>query len=405
MTSEFIPILTVNGGSSSIKFAVYRMGGTIEKQISGAVNGIGGSLTELGWTSGDGKQGVSREEKIPVEAKDFQEAAAFLAGWLSRQPASAGIQAIGHRIVHGMDRSAPAPLDDGLLQQLKSIQSYDPDHLPAEISLVQQFGAAFPGRLQVACFDTAFHAHLPRVARILPIPRRFERAGVRRYGFHGLSYAYLMEVLHEKVGSAANGRVILAHLGSGASLAAVKAGECIDTSMGFTPVGGIPMSTRTGDLDPGVAWWIIQNEQMTPDQFSHLINRESGLLGVSETSADMQELLALESNDSRAAEAIQLFCYQVKKWIGGFVAALGGLDLLVFSGGIGEHAPLIRSRICSGMEYAGIRLDESRNRQNAFQIAADPIGVQVLVIPTDEERMIARSTWEIYQQVGLGKLK
>jgi acetate kinase len=244
----------------------------------------------------------------------------------------------------------------------------------------------------VACFDTAFHHDLPRVARLLPIPRRYEAQGVRRYGFHGLSYAFLMGELARLAGTeAAQGRVILAHLGNGASLAAVHGGKSIDTSMGFTPAAGLVMSTRSGDLDPGLVSFMARSEQMTASQFDQMVNHESGLLGVSETSSDMRDLLAQEAGDVRAAEAVALFCYQAKKWIGSFAAALGGLDTLVFAGGIGENAPLVRARICDGLGFLGIELNETRNAKSAPLISPDAGRVAVRVIRTDEELMIARS--------------
>lgn len=231
------------------------------------------------------------------------------------------------------------------------------------------------------------------------MPRRFDKAGVRRYGFHGLSYTYLLEALNKIKGiEKVNGRIILAHLGSGASLAAVKNGESIDTSMGFTPAGGLVMSSRPGDLDPGVAWYMMQSEQLTPDQFNHLINHEAGLLGVSETSSDMQDLLNKESLDVRAAEVVALFCYQAKKWIGAFAAVLNGLDSLVFSGGIGENAPVIRSRICNGFDYLSIEIDEKENNKNATVISTANSKVKVYMIPTDEEIIIAKSTRELFIQ-------
>jgi len=248
----------------------------------------------------------------------------------------------------------------------------------------------------VACFDTAFHRTMPRVAKLLPIPRRFDAKGVQRYGFHGLSYAYLMEELARVAGAkAAQGRVILAHLGNGASLAAVHGRKSIDTSMGFTPTAGLPMSTRSGDLDPGLAPYLERTEQITAKQFYEMVNHQSGLLGVSEISSDMRDLLARETADVRAAEAVALFCYQAKKWTGAFVAALGGLDTLVFSAGIGENCPSIRARICDGLGFLGIDLNEARNAENAAVISSDAGRVAVRVMRTDEELMIARSVCRI----------
>jgi acetate kinase len=241
---------------------------------------------------------------------------------------------------------------------------------------------------------------MPRVAQLLPIPRRFEAMGVRRYGFHGLSYAYLVGEIARVAGPQADqGRVILAHLGNGASLAAVRNGQSVDTSMGFTPAAGIPMGTRPGDLDPGVAWFMMLTENLTPKQFNDLINHESGLLGVSETSSDMRDLLEQEASDVRAAEAVALFCYQVKKWVGAFAAALGGLDTLVFAGGIGENAPIVRARICDGLGFLGIELDEERNVANAAVISADTSRVPVRVIHTDGEWIVATLVCHV---LGLG---
>ena len=244
---------------------------------------------------------------------------------------------------------------------------------------------------------------MPRVARLLPIPRRYEAKGVQRYGFHGLSYAYLMEEL-ARLGdpAAATGRVILAHLGNGASLAAVRDGKSIDTSMAFTPTAGLPMSTRSGDLDPGLVNYLARTEQITAAQFDHMVNHESGLLGVSETSSDMRDLLALEGSDARAADAVAMFCYQAKKWIGAFAAALGGVETLVFAGGIGEHAPLIRERICEGLVFLGIELDRARNDETGPLISPDAGRVAVRVIHTDEELMIARSVSHVLNHGSVG---
>ena len=237
--------------------------------------------------------------------------------------------------------------------------------MPGEILLAQAFHCRFPDLPQWACFDTAFHHDLPRVAKMLPIPRRFEAQGVRRYGFHGLSYEFLVGELGRLAGlEAATGHVILAHLGNGASLTAVRDGKSIDTSMGFTPTAGVPMSTRSGDLDPGLVWYLTRTDGFDAKCFNEMVNSQSGLLGISESSSDMHDLLNIEAQDFRAAEAIALFCYQVKKWIGSFAAALGGLDTLVFSGGIGENAPIVRARICDGLEFLGIELEEKQNSAN-----------------------------------------
>ena len=326
-----------------------------------------------------------------LAAADHGKAVDLLLDWLEAQPVFASVIAVGHRIVHGMKHFTPERVTPKLLAELHRITPYDPDHLKREIGLIEAFRQRYPKLPQVACFDTAFHRTMPRVAKLLPIPRRYGRKGVERYGFHGLSYSYLMEELGRIDPAAANSRVILAHLGNGASLAAVHDGRSIDTSMGFTPTSGLVMSTRTGDLDPGLMYFLARNEHMTAAHFQRMVNHESGLLGISGTSSDLRDLLARETRDIRAAEAVALFCYQVKKWIGSFAAALGGLDTLVFSGGIGENAPLIRQRICDGLGFLGIKIDQRRNARNAMLISPDAGRVDVRVIRTDEELMIARS--------------
>jgi acetate kinase len=290
-----------------------------------------------------------------------------------------------------MKHTEPERITQELLNELHRISPYDTDHLPAEVELIEALRQRYPKLPQVACFDTAFHRTMPRVARLLPIPRRFDAIGIQRYGFHGLSCAYLIEELARIVGAkAAQGRVIIAHLGNGASLTAVRNGKSIDTSMGFTPTSGLPMSTRPGDLDPGLLWYWMRAENLTPKQFNNLINHESGLFGISETSSDMRDLIKLQASDVRAAEAVELFCYYTRKWIGAFAAVLGGLDALVFAGGIGENAPTVRARICDGLEFLGIELEEKRNTANEGVISAAASRVAVRVIHTDEERMIAK---------------
>jgi acetate kinase len=314
------------------------------------------------------------------------------------------LTSVGHRVVHGGPKySKPQRITPEMVEELRRLSPFDPEHLPEEILLTEAFHRRFPDLPQVACFDTAFHHDLPRVARLLPIPRRYEAQGVRRYGFHGLSYAFLMGELARLAGSeTAQGRVILGHLGNGASLAAVHYGKAVDTSMGFTPAGGVPMSTRSGDLDPGLLCYLARTEGLDAKRFNEMVNFHSGLLGVSETSSDMHDLLDRETQDVRAAEAVALFCYQVKKWIGAFAAALGGLDTLVFSGGIGENAPAIRTRICKGLGFLGIELEETRNAANESVISAAAGRVGVRVIATDEERMIAETVCHV---LGLGRQK
>ncbi|MGC1392208.1 MAG: acetate/propionate family kinase [Bacteroidales bacterium] len=385
-------VLAINSGSSSIKFDLYRTDGPLERILNGKVDRIGLKGTSMDFNN------LTKKKKgnLRIEISDHKSVANFLIDWLEKQIDFSSISGVGHRVVFGMKHTDPELITDELLNELHRIIPYDSDHLPAEIELIEVFSQRYPNLKQVACFDTAFHRTMPRVAKLLPIPRRFDKIGIQRYGFHGLSYAYLIEELVRVAGKrVGKGRVILAHLGNGASLAAVHKGKSVDTSMGFTPAGGMIMGTRPGDLDPGVAWYVMKSENLTPKQFNNLINHESGLLGISETSSDMRDLLAKESNDIRAAEAVELFCYQAKKWIGAFAAALGGLDTLVFAGGIGENCPVIRSRICKDLGFLGIGLDEKQNRKNAPIISKEKKSVAVRVIQTDEEWMIVKTVSQV----------
>lgn len=352
-------ILAVNGGSSSIKFALYQMAAQPKKGLHGKIERIGLPGTHFVYV------GPARMQQIELDIGelDHRSAGNFLLDWLDEQIGLSSITAVGHRIVNGGAKyREPHRITREVLEEMRRISTYAPEHLPSEIELIDMVDERMPGVPQLACFDTAFHQDMPRVAKILPIPRRFAAKGVERYGFHGLSYQFLMEEFARVAGvEAAKGRVILCHLGNGASLAAVSDGKGVDTSMAFTPAAGVPMSTRSGDLDPGLVWYLAQTQHMTAQQFHQMVNEESGLLGVSETSSDLRDLLACEASDIRAAEAVALFCYQVKKWIGAFSAALGGLDTIIFAGGIGENAPAIRTRICEGLGFLGIHLEEKRN--------------------------------------------
>lgn len=381
-------ILTINGGSSTIKFAIYQDGKPLLVLLSGKIDRI--NLKDSTLTFSNEKE--NKKGSLKVEKSDQQSAVQYLIDWLEKQKEFTFVKAVGHRVVHGMHHTEPEIITPKLLDELHRIIPYDPEHLPIEIELIKLIRKRHPKLIQVACFDTAFHSTMPRVAKLLPIPRRFDSEGIQRYGFHGLSYAFLMEELaHVGEPKAAQGRIILAHLGSGASMAAVYKGKSMDTSMGFTPTGGLVMGTRSGDLDPSVVLHIMQTENLTPKQFNHLITHESGLLGISEISSDTRDLLAQEDSDIKSAEAVELFCYQAKKWIGAFAATLGGLDTLVFSGGIGENSPEIRSRICDGLKFLGIELHINQNKKNAPIISKDNGQVTVRVIHTDEEKMIAKT--------------
>ena len=385
-------ILTINGGSSSIKFALFRSNQTLDRTLSGKIDRMGLENTTLEFQDFE----TGERARQPIDSTSSASAIAFLLDWLEKRIGLSTLDAVGHRVVHGMKHTAPERVSEQLIEDLRSIVDCDPQHLPGEIELIESFRSRAPSLPQFACFDTGFHRSMPRVAKMLAIPRRFDQQGVQRYGFHGLSYSFLIQEL-VRLGDAAasNGRVILAHLGNGASLAAVRDGKSIDTTMGFTPTAGLPMSTRSGDLDPGLIGYLSRIENMTAEQFDQMVNHQSGLIGISETSSDMRDLLARESIDVRAAEAVELFCYQVKKWLGSFVAALGGLNTLVFAGGIGENTPIVRSRICGGLSCFGIEIDGNRNERGSDIISTDASRVTVRIIRTDEEIVIASSVMEL----------
>jgi len=385
-------ILTINGGSSSLKSSLFQVSPPLTPVWSCLVDRIG--FPDVTLTLTDLASGTS--ECQTIQAVHHKDCVDLLIARLEQKVVHLDLSAIGHRVVHGGQRyREPHVITSEVMGELRRLSPYDPEHLPAEIQLIETLGRRFPTVPQVACFDTAFHRDMPRVARLLPIPRRYEAAGIRRYGFHGLSYAYLMGELTRVAPQEAEGLVILAHLGNGASMAAVRGGKSIDTSMGFTPTAGLPMSTRSGDLDPGLVSYLSRTEGMTVEQFHTMVNRQSGLLGLSETSSDIRDLLALEDSDVRAAEAVAFFCYQAKKWIGSFAAALGGLDSLVFSGGIGENSAVIRARICEGLQFLGMTIDEARNGAGEAVISAGGSRVTVRVMHTDEEREIAQSVFHV----------
>jgi acetate kinase len=386
-------VLTVNGGSSSIKFALYEAGKELRRVLGGRITGVGLAEGCFSVQASDKNDSFSRAVSVP----DHNAAVKVLMDWVQEQIQSGVLAAVGHRVVHGGPKFwEPQRITPDMIAELHQLSPFDPEHLPEEILLTEAFHRRFPELPQIACFDTAFHHDMPRVARLLPIPRRYDARGVQRYGFHGLSCAFLVEELARVAGAqAARGRVILAHLGNGASITAVRNGKSMDTSMSFTPTAGLPMSTRSGDLDPALAWYLWRAEQVSAKQFHHMINHESGLLGVSETSSDIQELLARESSDIRAAEAIALFCYQARKWICALAGVLEGLDTLVFSAGIGENSPEVRQRICAGLGFLGIELDSGQNAADAPLISARTAKVSVRVIRTDEEQIIARSVCQV----------
>lgn len=381
-------ILIINGGSSSVRFAVYSLDNTPVLLLRGKIDRIGLTNTQLKAKDFPDQRAYS----CAINAGDHASVAAQLLEWLATRLGFSAIKAVGHRLVHGMNINQAQLITPVLLSELQRVSPYDPEHLPLEIALIKAVYSNYPQLPQIACFDSAFHQTMPTVASQLPLPRLYQTQGLRRYGFHGLSCEFLITEL-QRLGdpAASTGRVILAHLGNGASMTAVRAGKSIDTSMGFTPSGGMMMGTRGGDIDPGVAVYLARTGQLDTEQFYAMVNRESGLLGVSQISSDVRELLALEADDIRAAEAIALFCYQSTKWLGSYAAALGGLDTLVFAGGIGENAPQIRERICATLGFLGIDIDRQRNLHNESIISTDDSRVIVRVIATNEELVIANA--------------
>jgi acetate kinase len=388
-------ILTINGGSSSIRAALYEIDAGLRRCYGAEIDRIG--LPETRWTGT--AAGGAPAQQVLGQITDHREAAHCLFDRLDQTGLCSDLVAAGHRIVNGASHSAPERISAPLLAELRRLTPFDPEHLPREIELIEVLRERRPQLPQIACFDTAFHRRMPPVAKRLSLPRRYAAQGIERLGFHGLSYEYLVGELRRIAEPAATrGRMVLAHLGNGASLCAVRDGKSIDTSMSFTPSSGILMSTRSGDLDPGLAYYLARTEQLTPRAFQTMTTHASGLLGISETSSDVHDLLKVEAADVRAAEALESFCYQAKKAIGAYAAALGGLDALVFAGGIGENAAPIRARICAGLEFLGLDLDAAANEtavgtpKAAVLISTPASRVRVRVVRTDEEIVIAEQT-------------
>jgi acetate kinase len=388
-------ILTINTGSSSLKAALYDMDTEERLTISAQAERIGLSESRIHIVAAGGAPLLDQALALP----DHASALKTLFDWLHGQQLDSGLAAIGHRVVHGGSRChQPQPVDENLMQTLRELSAIDPDHLPQAISAIRAAQQAYPDALQVACFDTAFHRSMPRVAQLYALPRRFLDAGVIRYGFHGLSYESILSALRAEDASAADGRIIIAHLGNGASMAAIQHGASIETTMGFTPTGGLVMGTRSGDLDPGVLLYLLSIPGMDVAALNSVVNHQAGLLGLSDISADMRDLLDREQEDPRAAEAVALFCYQARKFLGALAVALGGLDTLIFTGGIGEHASPIRQRICEGLDFLGIALDRQRNQAHAPIISRDGGPVVIRIMPTNEDLMIARHTYHLLLQ-------
>ena len=403
-------ILAINCGSSSLKFALYLLSPAETRQEqeqlwwSGSIERIGEPDSFFQVAGGpDARPGAMVRQQVRVG--DQKEALGLLFDQLDEQTGTGPPTAVGHRIVHGGSAyDQPQLITDDVIAELSRLIPLAPLHLPVEIAAVDAVRMRYPSLPQVACFDTAFHRTMPRVAQLYGLPRRFLDAGIVRYGFHGLSYEYVMSEFTRELGGDADlvrrQRLVIAHLGNGASMVAVAEGHSIDTTMGLTPIGGLVMSTRSGDLDPGVLLYLQDREEMSSAEVRRVVEQQGGLLGVSGTSADMRDLLSAMGQNRQADEAVQLFNYTARKYLGALISALGGLDTLIFTGGIGENSLPVRQAICEGMSYVGIQLDPGRNAANDSIISVPGSAVTVRVIPTNEELMIVRHTSRVLRRLG-----
>ncbi len=379
-------VLTLNVGSSSLKAALYALDPSERRLASAEVDRIGATSARIRTRDAQGRGTGERA----LDPGDHPAALRAVLDWVERESGARALDAIAHRIVHGGRFTGPERVTGDVLASLRRLQAVDPEHMPPALSAIDAVARDHPELPQIACFDTAFHRTLPDVARAYPLPAQFGNAGVRRYGFHGLSCEYIVSALRAIDPAAADRRVVIAHLGSGASLTAVHHGRSVETTMGFSPAGGIMMGTRSGDLDPGVLLYALREERLTNAELDRLVNGGAGLLGVSGTSADMRDLLAREATDPRAAAAVELFCYGAKKAVGALMAALGGLDTLVFTGGIGEHSAPVRARIVAGLDDLGLSIDAGANDSGAAVVSSAASRIVIRVIETDEEVVMAR---------------
>lgn len=383
-------ILVINAGSSSIKFAVFAQAVPMNDQsrlCSGSISGIGSGIG--GQASFTTTQTNNNPSETSVIAGSHAQALHVFLEWFKKASGDWRLVAVGHRVVHGGSIFSHAVrIDENVLEQLKALIVLAPLHQPHALQAIEALMTQYPQLPQVACFDTAFHTTMPMREQRFALPQSLAEQGIRRYGFHGLSYDYINGVLPNHLGDAAKGKVVIAHLGHGVSMCAVKDGQSLATTMSFTPLDGLPMGTRSGAIDPAVVLHLLQ-QGMTADDISDLLHHQSGLLGLSGISGDMRELLA--SEEPAAAEAVDYFCYRIGRELGSLAAALGGLDALVFTGGIGEHAAPVRASICQMSTWFGLDIDAEANGKNALRISTDRSKVSVWVIPTDEEQVIAQS--------------
>lgn len=379
-------ILVINCGSSSVKFALFAAEGPPPRLWSGAIERIGLADGRFRAVDAEGATVLDQTRDIA----DHDAALALLLDAIERHPSGARLTAVGHRVVHGgPECDCPALVTAALEARLRRLVPLAPLHQPHNLAGIAAVRTARPGLPQVACFDTAFHHGLPRLATLTALPRALSGEGVRRYGFHGLSYEYVVDALRRDRVDVDRERIVVAHLGNGASMCALAGGRSVETTMGFSTLAGLPMGTRCGDLDPGIILYLLTEKGMTVEQVQHLLYEESGLLGLSGVSRNMQDLLARPGEPAVVA-AVEFFCYQARRHLAALTAALGGLDRVVFTGGIGANAPAVRAKICAGLAYLGIALDAERNADRARTISAKASRVRVEAFPTDEELMIAR---------------
>ena len=380
-----IHFLTLNAGSSSLKFALYRESdGRLTEMIRGAVLGIGTAQGQVTLQKADGEthQPISQ---VLDHLQAFEQVASEIV-----EGRDVALKAIGHRIVHGGNRFAgPVLIDEMVLSELRRLVPFAPLHQPVQVRLIEAACVRFPSTSQVGCFDTSIHHALPALAARFPLPKRLWDEGVRRYGFHGLSYEYVLDACPEL----REGKTIIAHLGNGASITAFHEGVSVETTMGFTPTGGLMMGTRCGDLDPGVVLYLLRQHHLTADELDRLVNQESGLKGVSGVTSDVRTLLKTETDDAHLA--LDMFCYQAAKQIGGLASVLNGVDQLVFTGAIGEHSAEIRASICERLTYLGLTIDPVRNQNHDRVVSRPASRCEVHVVPTNEERIIAKQTHDV----------
>lgn len=392
-------ILVLNAGSSSIKFSIYSSAKgdtTLDLVYRGHIEGIG-QQTRFVVECTPGHAVETRVIDEGVLHAGHEQALEALLDWMQKQVRGLDFFAVGHRVVHGGDTFSEAVIvDDDVFAQLEALVPLAPLHQPHSLAAISAFKSIAPEVPQIACFDTSFHRTMPAVAQSFALPRSFRTEGIRPYGFHGLSYEYIAGVLPGYTQSAADGPVIVAHLGHGASLCAMLGRRSVATTMTFTPLEGLPMATRCGTLDPGVLLYLMTEKGMSVDEVTDLLHHRSGLLGLSGISGDMRALLA--SSDPHAAEAIDYFVYRVVREVGSLAAAAGGLDMLVFTGGIGEHSSMIRKRICHQLNWLGVQIDPTENAAGNPEISKKGSPVSVWTIPTNEELVIAQQAYAITQQ-------